>query len=111
PNLFSERAVIGLLLLAVMALPFVTDLFNIGERPPAQFALGSVELGFFNAVDSIQAGTLVLVAAEYGTSGAAELADSTDALLRHILARGGVPVLVSGDALGLLRAENLLDEI
>src|SRR5690606_7984153 len=52
PNLFSERAVIGLLLLAVMALPFVTDLFNIGERPPAQFALGSVELGFFNAVRS-----------------------------------------------------------
>ncbi len=107
----SDRLLIGLLLLAVMAAPFLSDSFNIGDRPPAQFLPGTVPMTFYQAIEAVESNDLVLVAADFGSAGGAELDGATDALLRHILARGGRPVIVSGNALGLLRAENLMDGI
>ncbi|RMG75420.1 MAG: hypothetical protein D6711_06695 [Chloroflexi bacterium] len=106
-----ERALLTVILLLLVAIPFFTDAFNIGESPSRQFAPGSREMAVFDQVDALQPGDYVLIAADYGASGAAELDTSTEAILRHALLRGAHPVIVSGSPIGLLRARVLIKTI
>ena len=106
-----DRLVIALLLSIAVILPFVSAPARIGDLPPKQFAAGSRQQAVFDRLDSVKPRELVLVAAEYGPTGAGELDTALDALLRHIMLRGGRPVVVSGNAVGLLHARNILDEI
>jgi hypothetical protein len=110
-RILTDRLVIGVFLLLVMILPFFNDAFQIGDRPPQVFTVGSPGMEFFGAVDDAQAGDVVLVAVEFGSTGAAEMDEATDALLRHLLARGSVPVIVGGDAIGLLRVNERITTI
>lgn len=106
-----DRLLLALLLSAAVALPFVAAPLRIGDLPAREFAAGSRGALAYQQVEALNAGDLVLVAVEYGPTGAAELDDSLDALLRHILLRGGRPTLVSANPLGLLRARNRLETL
>ncbi len=106
-----DRLVIALLLTVAVVLPFIVAPLRIGDLPPAQFVAGSSQQAAYDRVNSIISGQLALVAAEYGPTGAAELDSALDAVLRHILLRGARPVIVSGHAVGLLHAQNILDNI
>lgn len=103
-----DRLVIGLLLVIGIALPQIVPGLRLGELPPVVFAAGSRQERAFAAVEALRPGAVVLIAAEYGASAAAELDTTSDALLRHILLRGAYPVIVGGDGVGLLHAETLL---
>lgn len=102
------RLLMALSIAAAVILPFFVSSLRLGNLPPASFAAGSRAALAYSQVDALQPGDLALVAAEYGPTGAGELDSTLDALLRHILMRGAKPVLVSGDAVGLLHAQNLL---
>ncbi|MBZ0281733.1 MAG: SH3 domain-containing protein [Anaerolineae bacterium] len=106
-----DRLLVALLVTAAVILPFFVSSVRLGELPPAQFAAGSRGAVAYSQVDALGRGDLALVAAEYGPTGAAELDDTLDALLRHILMRGAKPVLVSGNAAGLLHARNVMENL
>jgi SH3-like domain-containing protein len=106
-----DRLVISLIVAASIILPFYVGQLRLGNLPPAGFATGSAQQAAYDRVESIQSGDLVLVAVEYGPTAAAELDSLTDVLLRHILTRGAVPVVVSGNPVGLLHADNILETI
>jgi len=106
-----DRLLIALIITAAIILPFSVNSLRLGSLPPPQFAAGSRGEAAYNQVDTLNRGDLALVAAEYGPTGAAELDDTLNALLRHILMRGAKPVLVSGNAAGLLHARNVLEEL
>lgn len=105
------RILISLLILAAVLLPFFVHSLRIGELPPATFSPASPAWVAYQTVGTVGSGDLVLVAIEYGPTGAAELDIATDALLRHILRGGGRPVLIGTNATGLLHASNLLDAL
>ncbi len=106
-----DRLFITLLVALAVILPYFVGNLRIGDLPPARFAAGSRGQSVFERVDALRTGQLALIAAEYGPTGAAELDSALDALLRHVLARGARPVLVSGNAIGLLHAQNVLERI
>jgi hypothetical protein len=106
-----DRLLISLFVAAAVILPFVVSETRIGSLPPAQFAAGSRQQAAYDRVNALRSGQLVLVAAEYGPTGAAELDSALDALLRHIVMRGARPVVVSGNAVGLLHAQDLMNSI
>ncbi len=106
-----DRLVISLLVAAGVILPFYFSQLRLGDLPPAGFAAGSTQQTAFNTVDALRSGDLVLVAVEYGPTAAAELDSLTDTLLRHIFTQGARPVLVSGNPVGLLHANNVVDAI
>lgn len=106
-----DRFVISLIVAAAVILPFYVSQLRLGDLPPAGFAAGSSQQIAFDRVDALQNGDLALVAVEYGPTAAAELDSLTEALLRHIFTQGARPVLVSGNPVGLLHANNLLDGI
>ena len=106
-----ERIGLTAILLLLVALPFFTDALNIGDTPSSLFVPGSPERALFDQIDALQPGDYVLIAADYGATGAAELDTSTEAVLRHALLRGAHPVIVSGNPIGLLRAGTLMDTI
>lgn len=108
PRARLDRLVIGLLLVAGIALPQIVPGLQFGQPPPVTFAAGSRQERAFGAVEALPPGAVVLVAVEYGASAAAELDSSTDALLRHLLLRGAYPVIVGGDGVGLIHADTLL---
>ncbi len=102
-----ERLLIAVLLILAMAAPLVLDFTRIGSLPPLSFSAGSRGEALYSAVNTLQPGAYVLVAVEYGPTAAGELDDLTQALLTHIIGRGGVPVLVSTNPVGLLRANTI----
>ena len=106
-----DRMVITLILAVLVALPFFTDALNVGQLPPPVFEPETPQMAFFQSVNSLQSGDYVLVAIEYGPTSAAELDSGTDALLRHILARGAVPIIVGGNPTGLLHVRDLMTVI
>ncbi len=108
-----ERFFIMLILALAVILPFVQDLdfLHIGELPPPTFDAGSEQQAFFNQIEALNPGDLVLVAAEYGPTGAAEMDPGTQAMFVHILSQGARPFIVSGNPVGLLHAHNLMTEI
>ena len=93
------------LLLAVMA-PFVLNV-NFGSPPPVTFEAGSLQSDAFVRVDTLIPGDTVLLAVEYGATGARELDPLTRVILEHLFVRGAQPVITSSNAVGLLRGETL----
>jgi hypothetical protein len=106
-----DRLLIAVLVLAAVLLPFFVSSTRLGSLPPPAFAAGSRQSAVFDAVNQLSAGQLVLVAVEYGPTGAAELDGMADDLLRHIVMRGARPVLLGGNAVGLLHAREVLERI
>ncbi|MEQ8675934.1 MAG: SH3 domain-containing protein [Aggregatilineales bacterium] len=108
-----ERFFILLILALAVILPFVDGLsfLHVGELPPPAFEAGSGQIAFFNEVDSLNAGDIALIAAEYGPTSAAELDAGLQAMLIHMLGKGVYPVIVSGNPVGLLHAGNVLEDI
>ncbi len=104
------RVLVAALLLVGLIMPFALNLAP-GDVPPSQFAANSAGFAVFSAVDSVQPDGLALVAVEYGPTAAGELDAGTDAILRHILYRGGIPVIVSGNPIGLLHAQNIMNDM
>jgi SH3-like domain-containing protein len=110
-NIRIDRFFVALALAAAVIAPFLVPGFRVGTLPPDNFTANSDAQNAFNQVHSLQSGDLALVAVEYGAASAGELDGVTDALLRHILLRSAFPVVVSGNAVGLLRAETRLEAL
>jgi hypothetical protein len=106
-----DRLAIALLLVAAVGLPMLLPALRIGTLPPAAFIPGGPAARAWSSVETVHGGDLVLIAAEYGPTGAAELDPALAALTEHILARGGRPVLVSGNPVGLLHAEQVIERV
>ncbi|MCB9453678.1 MAG: SH3 domain-containing protein [Anaerolineaceae bacterium] len=106
-----DRLFVTLVILIGVVLPFFVGGLRIGDLPPSAF-LASIPAGrAFQQVENLRVGDYVLVAVEYGPTAAAELDSLTDALLRHIIERGAHPVIISGNAVGLLHAGNIMTRI
>lgn len=103
-----ERIAVAVILAAAVIAPFLFPAFRAGDLPPAAFAPGSAALAAFEQIDALPPGALALVGIEYGSASAAELDGLTDALLRHILQRGAIPVVIGGNPIGILHVSNLL---
>ncbi len=106
-----DRLLIVLLVALGVVLPFFVGVLRVGDLPPAQFAANSRQQAVFDRLDALAPGDLVLVAAEYGPTGAAELDGLTEALLRHTLLKGARPVIISTNPLGLLHVQHILDRL
>ncbi len=106
-----DRILITVLLAAAMVAPFYLPQLRIGSLPPTEFAAGSHQEMVFNTLQMLGAGDLVLVAAEYGPTASGELDTTTAVLLRHVLARGARPVVVSGNPVNVLRIDQLVQDI
>lgn len=104
-----DRIFISLLIAVGVILPFFVGATRIGSLPPSQFTAGSRQQGVFDSLSTLSAGQFVLIGVEYGPTAAAELDTTTAVLLRHILAQGARPVIVSGNPVALLRANNIID--
>ncbi len=105
-----ERLIITLILAVAVLLPFF-NILQIGSLPPAQFPPDSPAAAVFDGMEALTEGALVLVAVEYGPTAAGELDDATSVLLRHVLARGARPVIISTNPIALLRASYILDAV
>lgn len=103
-----ERIAVAVILAAAVIAPFLFPAFRAGDLPPAAFAPGSAALAAYNRIDALPPGALALVGIEYGSASAAELDGLTDALLRHIVRRGAIPVVIGGNPIGILHVSNLL---
>ncbi|MDZ4670783.1 MAG: hypothetical protein SH821_07920 [Phototrophicales bacterium] len=106
-----ERLFITAILLVAVLAPFFLDNLRIGAPPPNQFVVGSRQDAFYRLMDTIPAGVHILIAAEYGAMSAGELDIATESVVRHVLANGGIPVIISSNAVGLVRVDNLMDTI
>lgn len=106
-----ERLFITIILLGAILAPFFIKNLTIGTPPPPQFTVGSRQWLFYQVMDSVPVGSYVLVATEYGAMGAGELDIATQSVLRHILAHGAIPVIISSDAVGLVRVANMMTDI
>jgi hypothetical protein len=106
-----DRLLVGLLLALAVIAPFVLRDVRVGDPPPASFEAGSPGARAFTALNGLGRGDLVLVGLEYAPASAGELDGMTDALLRHIVLRGAIPVVVSGSPLALLRAESRFEAL
>jgi hypothetical protein len=104
-----DRLLIAIVLAAAIILPFVVRGLRIGQLPPLSFVAGSPQQVAFDRVANLQPNDVVLIAAEYGLTDAAELDTTLDTLLRHVFARGARPVIVSTNAIGLVHAKNVLE--
>ncbi|MEO1644138.1 MAG: SH3 domain-containing protein, partial [Chloroflexota bacterium] len=103
-----DRVIIALMLLAAVLSPFVYPAFStIGSLPPNDFATESPEFAAFALIDDTEPEDFVLIAAEYGATGARELDTATRTFMEHIITNGGTPIIVSSNAIGILRAENI----
>jgi uncharacterized protein YgiM (DUF1202 family) len=106
-----DRLLITLFLTVMVALPFIVKGLHIGNLPSSRFDAGSHEQSAFDRLERLQSGDLALIGVEYGPTGAGELDVMTDVIVRHILARGARPVLVSTNPIGLLHARNVIERI
>lgn len=103
----AQLAVAIVLLIAVL-LPFLTPNFSVGAPPAGVFAPDSPAAAAFNSIAGVSSGSPVLIALEYGAASAPELDSLMLTTLRHLRQRGAVPVIISTNAVGILRAESLL---
>jgi uncharacterized protein YgiM (DUF1202 family) len=110
-NLPIVQTVIALSLLAVVLIPFVLPDLRVGRQPVAFFEPNSRQDTAYNALNTLENGQYVLVGVEYGASSANELDDLANTLLRHITTQGAIPVVVSSNAVGLLRVSDTLETL
>jgi hypothetical protein len=106
-----DRLAVAVLVTLAAIAPFLSKALHIGSLPPAAFAAGSRAQIAYDRLNALRGGEVVLVGVEYGPSDAAELDTMTDAVLRHILARGAKPALVSTNPTGLLHAQQVMERI
>ena len=107
PNLLTS-----LLMLLVLALPFVSTGFSEGELPPLEFHEDRHSTTTaFNMLDNLTLDDYVLVAFEYGPTAAGELDALADVILRHIFAQGTKPIIVSSNPIAVVHARNVIAEI
>ena len=107
PNLLTS-----LLMLLVLALPFVSTGFSEGELPPLEFHEDRhSSTTAFNKLDNLTLDDYVLVAFEYGPTAAGELDALADVILRHIFAQGTKPIIVSSNPIAIIHARNVIAEI
>ncbi len=107
----ADRLLISVIVAVAVILPFFFPILHIGNLPPSRFTAGSAEQLFFDQINALQPGDYVLFAAEYGGTTAGELDEVTSAVLRHVFARGGRPIIIGSNATGLLHADNITARI
>ena len=96
----------------MISLPFVSSDFREGDLPPPEFdedRHGATTA--YNLLDNLSLDDYVLVAFEYGPTAAGELDPLADVILRHILAQGSKPVIVSSNPIAMVHARNVIAEI
>ena len=101
----------GLLILLV-ALPFVSSDFALGDSRPDGMPVdrpGAAQL--YAALDGLDAGDTALVAMEYGPAAAGELDMLADLLLRHIFAKRARPLIVSSNPIAIAHVRNVIKRI
>lgn len=105
-----DRVLISLLLLSVMLGAFLTDALHVADNPSGA-SLAKEQPVFINTMDSLNEGDYVLVAFEYGPTGAGELNPLAEALLRDILHQGAIPIIISTNPLGTLNARAVMNTL
>ena len=90
-------------------MPFVSSGFREGELPPAEFPEDRHGVATaFNWLDNLTRDDYVLVAFEYGPTAAGELDPMADIILRHIMAQGTTPIIVSSNPIAMVHARNVI---
>lgn len=107
------RLMVVALLTAAVVLPLVSDsdALRVGVQPPAAFARSSAGDIAYNFIDSLPAGSMVLISVDYNPGSIAELDPLVTPLLRHLFVRGVKPVIVGTDPVTLQYVGRLTDEI
>ena len=112
-SLSAVPRVIGTgLLLLLVSLPFVSSDFSEGALPPSDFdedRHGATTV--YNLLDNLSADDFVLIGFEYGPTAAGELDPLADLLIRHIVAQGAKPLIVSSNPIAIVHAQNIIREI
>ena len=103
------RLALSALLMTVVALPFVSSDYAIGDltAPEDRPALTSM----YDLLDDLGQDEYVLVGLEYGPTAAGELDALADLLLRHIVAKSAKPLIVSSNPIALIHAQNIIRKI
>ena len=102
----------SMLLLLLIALPFVSSDFGEGEMPPSEFHEDRDGVTTaYNMLDNLTRDDYVLVAFEYGPTAAGELDPMADIILRHIMVQGTTPIIVSSNPIAMVHARNVIAEI
>ncbi len=101
-----DRILLSLLLAVVIVVPFFTNAANLSESPGKQ--LTAAQNAVAQTIDTIQANQPVLMAFEYGPTGAGELDDLARTVVRDLVKRGARPVIVSTNAAGAMHAQSLM---
>ncbi len=103
------RLALSALLMTVVALPFVSSDYAIGDltAPEDRPALTSM----YDLLDDLAQDEYVLVGLEYGPTAAGELDALADLLLRHIVAKSAKPLIVSSNPIALIHAQNIIRKI
>jgi len=101
-----DRILLSLLLAVIIVVPFFTDAANLTQAPGKQ--LSAAQNAVAQTIDAIQPNQPVLMAFEYGPTGAGELDDLARTVLRDLVKRGARPVIVSTNAAGAMHAQSLM---
>ena len=103
---------IALIVFIGVALPFVSSDFREGDLPMPAFGADRPRArAVYDALEGLLPGETALVALEYGPTAAGELDPMTDLVLRHILARGAKPLILSNNPIAIAHARNIMADI
>ena len=103
------RLALSALLVLVVALPFVSSDYAVGDLTPPEDRPALTSM--YDLLDDLAQDEYVLVALEYGPTAAGELDALADLLLRHIVAKSAKPVIVSSNPIALIHAQNIIRKI
>ncbi len=105
-----DRLLVAVLMLVVLVGPFISDALHVDNIEfPTEFS--DDQMVVVDAVDEISAGDYILITFDYGPTTAYELDPLADALLRHIIKQGGIPVITSTSPLGALNSRAVMDNL
>ncbi len=99
-------------MLLILSLPFASSDFSTGSFPPVAPDQDQANVtAAYSLLDNLSPVDHVLLAFEYGPTAAGELDLLADLMLRHILARGAKPVIVSSNPIAIVHAQNIINKI